>query len=90
MDASRRGFFRGRPRARAEIRPPWALPVGQFGDRCTRCDDCLGACPESAVIKLGVGLRYEFDDARCTGCGACYRQCPVHAIEMIPEPPAAA
>ncbi|HSF97170.1 MAG TPA: NAD(P)-binding protein [Ornithinibacter sp.] len=52
---------------------------------CFECDGCLGACPENAVIKLGVGLRYEFDDARCTGCGACYRQCPVHAIAMIPE-----
>lgn len=52
---------------------------------CFECDGCLGACPEGAVIKLGVGLRYEFDDARCTGCGACYRQCPVHAIDMIPE-----
>ncbi|HSO65317.1 MAG TPA: NAD(P)-binding protein, partial [Ornithinibacter sp.] len=52
---------------------------------CFECDGCLGACPEDAVVKLGEGLRYEFDYAKCTGCGACYRQCPVHAIEMIPE-----
>jgi NADPH-dependent glutamate synthase beta subunit-like oxidoreductase len=53
---------------------------------CFECDGCLGACPEDAVIKLGKGLRYEFDYDKCTGCSACYRQCPVHAIEMIPEP----
>ena len=53
---------------------------------CFECDGCLGACPEDAVIKLGVGHRYEFDLDRCTGCSACYRQCPVHAIEMVPEP----
>jgi NADPH-dependent glutamate synthase beta subunit-like oxidoreductase len=53
---------------------------------CFECDGCLGACPEDAVIKLGVGYRYRFDYDRCTGCGACYEQCPVHAIEMIPEP----
>ena len=52
---------------------------------CCECDGCLGACPEDAVIKLGVGYRYEFDYDRCTGCGACYEQCPVHSIEMIPE-----
>jgi formate dehydrogenase beta subunit len=52
---------------------------------CFECDGCLGACPEDAVIKLGPGLRYAFDDARCTGCGTCYRQCPVHAIDMVPE-----
>jgi NADPH-dependent glutamate synthase beta subunit-like oxidoreductase len=52
---------------------------------CFECDGCLGACPEDAVIKLGKGLRYDFDYDKCTGCSACYRQCPVHAIEMVPE-----
>ena len=53
---------------------------------CFECDGCLGACPEDAVIKLGVGHRYEFDYSRCTGCGVCFEQCPVHAIEMVSEP----
>ncbi|HEX6621122.1 MAG TPA: NAD(P)-binding protein [Solirubrobacteraceae bacterium] len=53
---------------------------------CFECDGCLGACPEDAVIKLGVGHRYRFDYDRCTGCSACFEQCPVHAIEMFPEP----
>jgi len=52
---------------------------------CFECDGCLGACPEDAVIKLGVGNRYRFDLDRCTGCAECYEQCPVHAIEMAPE-----
>ncbi len=52
---------------------------------CFECDGCLGACPESAVIKLGVGHRYRFDYDRCTGCATCYQQCPVHAIEMVEE-----
>jgi NADPH-dependent glutamate synthase beta subunit-like oxidoreductase len=53
---------------------------------CCECDGCLGACPEDAVIKLGVGHRYRFNYDSCTGCGACYEQCPVHAIDMFPEP----
>jgi NADPH-dependent glutamate synthase beta subunit-like oxidoreductase len=53
---------------------------------CFECDGCLGACPEDAVIKLGIGQRYRFDYDRCTGCAACFEQCPVHAIEMFPEP----
>jgi NADPH-dependent glutamate synthase beta subunit-like oxidoreductase len=57
---------------------------------CFECDGCLGACPEDAVIKLGVGHRYRFDYDRCTGCGTCYEQCPVHAIEMVPDQPASA
>ncbi len=53
---------------------------------CCECDGCLGACPEEAVIKLGVGHGYRFDYDRCTGCEACFEQCPVHSIEMFPEP----
>ncbi|MGA8426513.1 MAG: NAD(P)-binding protein [Candidatus Dormiibacterota bacterium] len=52
---------------------------------CFECDGCLGACPEDAVIKLGIGNRYRFDYDRCTGCGVCFEQCPVHAIEMVAE-----
>ena len=57
---------------------------------CFECDGCLGACPEDAVIKLGVGHGYRFDYDLCTGCGTCERQCPVHAIEMVSERPDAA
>lgn len=53
---------------------------------CFECDGCYAACPEDAVIKLGPGLRYEFDYARCTGCAVCFEQCPCHAITMVPEP----
>ncbi len=52
---------------------------------CFECDGCLGACPEHAVVKLGVGDRYRFDYDLCTGCGTCYDQCPVHAIELVAE-----
>jgi NADPH-dependent glutamate synthase beta subunit-like oxidoreductase len=53
---------------------------------CYECDGCYGACPEDAVIKLGVGKRYRFDYSLCTGCAVCFEQCPCHAIEIIPEP----
>jgi NADPH-dependent glutamate synthase beta subunit-like oxidoreductase len=53
---------------------------------CCECDGCLGACPEDAVIKIGVGHGYQFDYDRCTGCRACFEQCPVHSIDMFPEP----
>ena len=54
---------------------------------CYECDNCFAACPESAIIKLGPGLRYAFDYEKCTGCATCFEQCPCHAIEMIPEVP---
>ena len=53
---------------------------------CFECDNCFGACPDSAVIKLGKGLRYEIDLDYCKGCGICATECPCGAIEMRPEP----
>ena len=53
---------------------------------CFECDGCYSACPEQAVLKLGPGLRYEYDLSKCTGCAICYDQCPCGAITMVPEP----
>ena len=43
---------------------------------CCECDGCLGACPEDAMIKLGVGHGYMYDYDRCTGCGVVLRAVP--------------
>ena len=50
---------------------------------CYECDGCYGACPESAIVKLGKGKGYEIDYDICTGCRACFLQCPCHAMEMV-------
>jgi NADPH-dependent glutamate synthase beta subunit-like oxidoreductase len=50
---------------------------------CFECDGCYGACPESAIVKLGKGKRYFIEYDKCTGCQACFLQCPCHAIEMV-------
>ena len=65
VDLSRRGFFRGRPRPRGEMRPPWALleahilVVGDGGyptvdfsvGECTFCGDCVSACQPKALRR---------------------------------------
>ena len=57
---------------------------------CFECDNCYASCPEQAIIKLGEGRFYRYDYDLCTGCAVCFEQCPCHAIEMEPEPAAAA
>lgn len=52
---------------------------------CFECDGCLGACPEGAILKRGVGQGYAVDLNLCTGCAVCFEQCPCHAIEMVAE-----
>jgi 2-oxoacid:acceptor oxidoreductase delta subunit (pyruvate/2-ketoisovalerate family) len=52
---------------------------------CFECDNCFGVCPDNAVIKLGDGMRYEFNYDFCKGCGICVTECPCGAIELVPE-----
>jgi NADPH-dependent glutamate synthase beta subunit-like oxidoreductase len=52
---------------------------------CFECDGCYAACPQQAIVKLGVGHGYRIEYERCTGCGACFEQCPVHAMDMVAE-----
>jgi Pyruvate/2-oxoacid:ferredoxin oxidoreductase delta subunit len=55
---------------------------------CFECDNCLAACPEQAIVKLGKGRFYRVELDLCTGCAACFEQCPCHAIDMVAEPAA--
>ena len=84
--ASRRGFFRGRPRPKAEIRPPWALPETEFTDRCTRCNDCLAACPEQIIVSGDGGFpTINFARGECTFCGDCLKACTPQALKEVPD-----
>lgn len=37
------------------IRPPGALAEGDFLARCTRCNDCVQACPAQCIIHVPEG-----------------------------------
>jgi len=43
-------------KARGWIRPPFAAPELEFLSRCTRCSDCISACPHGVLFPLDAGL----------------------------------
>lgn len=62
-------------------RPPWALAEAAFLSACTRCGECVSACP-TGLLQTGAG-RYpyaDFNHGHCTFCGDCSRACAPHAI----------
>ncbi|QLG87751.1 ferredoxin-type protein NapF [Chitinibacter bivalviorum] len=87
VDQSRRSLLFGRKPAvkTAPIfRPPWAIE--QFTEQCTRCGECLSACP-SQIIVAGDGGFPEIDFSRgeCTFCGECRDACQPKALSLIAE-----
>jgi ferredoxin-type protein NapF len=79
-DVTRRQLLRADPRGRrAPVRPPWA--TARFHDDCTRCDDCLPACPERILVRGDGGFpQVDFARGECTFCGDCVTVCKPAAL----------
>ncbi|MEI7431970.1 MAG: ferredoxin-type protein NapF, partial [Betaproteobacteria bacterium] len=81
MDLSRRRFFGRKLSGVSPFRPPWSLPETLFLNLCSRCDDCLKACPTGLLVRGEGGFPVaEFSRAACTFCGDCSRACTTTAI----------
>ena len=81
MDVSRRRFLSARRSADSPLRPPWSLGEEAFVASCTRCDDCVSACP-TGVLQRGEGGYpvVDFMQASCTLCGDCAAACADGAL----------
>ncbi|MBM5574097.1 ferredoxin-type protein NapF [Deefgea sp. CFH1-16] len=82
MDVARRNLLRGRrPQTSATPAPPWSAE--DFFTRCTRCGDCVSACP-SQIIQLGSGgfPTIDFSHGECTFCADCTTVCQSKALDL--------
>lgn len=73
------------------IRPPGARPEEEFVSICSRCSNCVNACPVSAIkldhsSAMGAGAPYiDPDAAACVMCDelACMTNCPSSALRIV-------
>ena len=75
--------------AQRYLRPPGALPELGFLAACTRCGDCITACPVKAIVRaptasgLAAGTPYLNVQAQaCIACAdmPCANACPTEAL----------
>ena len=87
---SRRQFLRGNfSGSNAVPRPPWALAEAAFASACTRCGDCINACPQHIrVLDREARATLDFGRGECTFCGKCVDACQPQALmKREDEPP---
>lgn len=61
--------------------PPGAAPDAQFIAQCTRCNQCIDACPMGILTRHEDGYpQLAIEYASCDGCGACIDACPSGAL----------
>src|ERR1035438_8683916 len=67
------------------LRPPGALDELEFLTKCTRCDKCMRACPENAILvappSAGLALKTPYIDPRSVPCFLCTKLPCVAACE---------
>ena len=68
------------------IRPPWAVSEALFVERCTRCGECLRACPYG-IIKAGRGKFpvLDFSQHGCSFCKECVAVCEPKVLNFDPS-----
>lgn len=80
------------PIATSHMRPPGALPEGDFLDTCFRCGSCVDACPANSIVPMqstderlrGTPL-VNPDHQACVICDelACMKACPSGALRLV-------
>lgn len=75
------------------LRPPGALPERAFLDTCTRCGECIAACPHDAIILAPERFRSAAGspmlsplDSPCRMCvdTPCISACAPQALRLTP------
>ncbi len=93
MDLSRRALFRGRFTSNPvqqvpTVRMPWMVSSELFTDQCSRCAECIDACPEGIIEKGDGGFpSVNFNQGECTFCAECVEVCQEPVFRSTEESP---
>lgn len=88
MDLARRRFLQAKPRLlHVSNALPWLKSTQHMLDACTRCGDCVTACPTGVVVKGEGGFpALDFKTAECTFCHACTDVCSQPLFDLQKSP----
>ncbi len=73
------------------LRPPGALPELEFAETCSKCGDCVKACPAQCIVldaDTAGGLPHiKARTSPCVVCDdlSCMNVCPTGALVPVPD-----
>jgi ferredoxin-type protein NapF len=80
----RRSLLQARGSVKVVARPPRALSEALFLQACSRCDDCVRACPERVLVRGDGGFpELRWGGGECTFCAACVDACAPKALDEL-------
>ena len=88
-EATRVPIIPSNPERQLALRPPGALPEPSFEDTCSRCGQCVEACPAQCIVldpQLAGGLPHiQARQMPCVVCEelACMNVCPTGALKLV-------
>ena len=84
VNVSRRNLLRGRFQSRnTSVFLPWLKSSKTFYSDCTKCNNCISACPEDIIVASDDDYpNIEFRLGECTFCGACSQSCPENLFSL--------
>jgi ferredoxin-type protein NapF len=88
FSASRRAFLKLPSQPKFDpIRPPWTDDAS-VAAKCTACNACIVACPETILQPDASGKpMVVFDGRECTFCGKCSDACQDAVFDRSRTPP---
>ena len=73
------------------LRPPGAIPELEFAETCSRCGDCVKACPAQCIVidedEAGGLPHIKARQSPCVVCDdlSCMKVCPTGALQLVPD-----
>lgn len=85
---SRRALLKANFRSYQSVRLPWVRDEAEFVDACSRCGNCIAACPEKIIIKGDGGFpEINFNYGECTFCSECIKSCSEDLFTSLDQVP---
>jgi ferredoxin-type protein NapF len=88
IDKKKRSLFKRGLHDKQVVRLPWLKEDISFTELCTRCDNCITACPTNIIHRGSGGFpELDFTINECLLCKDCITSCDIDLFDLHQDAP---